>query len=53
MLGPRGILEVGCHDELIRRGGAYAELAFATSDGVIYAFGGVYLGPIFFAFCPT
>ena len=27
VLGPGGILEVGCHDELIRGGGTYAELA--------------------------
>ncbi len=27
VLGPAGIIEVGRHDELIRRGGAYAELA--------------------------
>jgi ABC-type multidrug transport system fused ATPase/permease subunit len=27
VLGPNGILEVGGHDELVRRGGTYAELA--------------------------
>jgi ATP-binding cassette subfamily B protein len=27
VLGPGGILEMGCHDDLIRSGGTYAELA--------------------------